>query len=371
MRSSRKGRQGTVKLASRTSAVGSAARPGGAAPASMSDPAQDGAAGEAGREAEPSRVSLYDEVTSRIVGELEAGRLPWVKPWGKVGGTAPGLPCNAATGRTYSGVNILLLWGSVIEHGYATQGWLTFRQAQKAGGQVRRGERGTTVVFADKFTPKAEQERAAREGDAPGAVPFLKRFTVFNVDQCEGLEALAADPAPLPERQIIPHVEALIAATRADFLINTTRRSYHLQMRASSRAYLSQVAWRYPQAPNLAPTVPFKPVVLVSPPAPPAPVTLNLSYRIKGEARWRPARVYDDGARTYVEFGPAIALSDLPPLYGLGADGKTSELINYRLEGRRLVVDRLFDRAELRFGLKRWERRVRIERTAPAREAGQ
>lgn len=219
MRSSRKGRHGTVKLASRTSAAASAARPGGAAPASMSDPAQDGAAGGAGREVEPSRVSLYDEVTSRIVGELEAGRLPWVKPWGKVGGTGPGLPRNAATGRTYSGVNILLLWGSVIEHGYATQGWLTFRQAQKAGGQVRRGERGTTVVFADKFTPKAEQERAAREGDAPGAVPFLKRFTVFNVDQCEGLEALAADPAPLPERQIIPHVEALIAATRADFRI--------------------------------------------------------------------------------------------------------------------------------------------------------
>jgi type IV secretion system protein VirB9 len=227
------------------------------------------------------------------------------------------------------------------------------------------------VVFADKFTPKAEQDRAAREGDAPGVVPFLKRFTVFNVDQCEGLETLAAAPAPLPERQIIPHVEALIAATRADLIINTTRRSYHLQMRASSRAYLSQVAWRYPQAPNLAPAVPVKPVVLLSPPAPPAPVTFNLGYRIKGEAHWRPARVYDDGARTYVEFGPAIALSDLPPLYGLGPDGKTSELINYRLEGRRLVVDRLFDRAELRFGLKRWERRVRIERTAPAREAAQ
>ncbi len=224
MRSSRKGRQGTAKLASRTSAAASAARPGGVAPARAPEgegPDPDGR----GREAEPerSRASLYDEVTGRIIGELEAGRLPWVKPWGRagntVGGTGPGLPRNATTGRTYSGVNILLLWGAVIEHGYGTQGWLTFRQATRAGGQVRRGERGTTVVFADKFTPKAEQERAAREGDAPGAVPFLKRFTVFNVDQCEGLEALAAAPAPLPERQIIPHVEALIAATRADFRI--------------------------------------------------------------------------------------------------------------------------------------------------------
>lgn len=221
MRSSRKGRQGTVKLASRTSAVGSAARPGGAAPACDGEGDGSGDPDETRRAGEPerSRASLYDEVTGRIIGELEAGRLPWVKPWNKVGGTGPGLPRNATTGRSYSGVNILLLWGAVIEHGYETQGWLTFRQAQKAGGQVRRGERGTTVVFADKFTPKAEQERAAREGDAPGAVPFLKRFTVFNVDQCEGLETLAAAPAPLPERQVIPHVEALVAATRADFRI--------------------------------------------------------------------------------------------------------------------------------------------------------
>lgn len=232
MRSSRKGRQGTVKLASRTSAAASAARPGDVAPASASDGEPAGDAVPEGCEAEPerSRASLYDEVTGRIIGELEAGRLPWVKPWGragnKVGGTGPGLPRNAATGRSYSGVNILLLWGAVIEHGYETQGWLTFRQAQKAGGQVRRGERGTTVVFADKFTPKAEQERAAREGDAPGAVPFLKRFTVFNVDQCEGLEALAAAPAPLPERQIVPHVDALIAATRADFRIGGNEAYY-------------------------------------------------------------------------------------------------------------------------------------------------
>ena len=231
MRSSRKGRQGTVKLASRMSAAASAVRPGDVAPASASDrEARDPS--ETGQEAEPerSRASLYDEVTGRIIRELEAGRLPWVKPWGKVGnkvgGTGPGLPRNAATGRSYSGVNILLLWGAVIEHGYETQGWLTYRQAQKAGGQVRGGERGTTVVFADKFTPKAEQERAAREGEAPGAVPFLKRFTVFNVDQCEGLEALAAAPAPLPERQIVPHVEALIAATHADFRIGGNEAYY-------------------------------------------------------------------------------------------------------------------------------------------------
>ncbi|MFX5570609.1 ArdC family protein, partial [Acinetobacter baumannii] len=87
------------------------------------------------------------EVTARIIAELEAGRVPWVQPWGRPGGTAPGLPRNALTARHYSGVNVLILWGAVIEHGFPSQGWLTFRQALEAGGAVRKGERGTTVVY--------------------------------------------------------------------------------------------------------------------------------------------------------------------------------------------------------------------------------
>ncbi len=172
--------------------------------------------------ATPSRReggNLYDEVTRKIITQLEAGRLPWVQPWGRAGGAALSLPRNGITGRRYSGVNILLLWGAVIEHGYPTQGWLTFKQALAAGGNVRKGERGTTVVYADRFTPKDEQARAAEAGEEPGKVAFLKRFTVFNLAQCEGLEGVDPEPAPLPERQAIPHAEALIAATGADFRI--------------------------------------------------------------------------------------------------------------------------------------------------------
>jgi antirestriction protein ArdC len=179
--------------------------------------------------ASPSRrgeVSLYEEVTATIIEQLEAGRLPWVQPWGRTGGAALSLPRNGVTGRRYSGVNILLLWGAVIEHGYPSQGWLTFKQALAAGGCVRRGERGTTVVYADRFTPKAEQERAARDGDAPGKVAFLKRFTVFNLAQCEGLSGVDPEPAPLPERQAVPHAEALIAATGADVRIGGPRAFY-------------------------------------------------------------------------------------------------------------------------------------------------
>ena len=82
---------------------------------------------------------------------------------------------------------MLILWGAVIERGFSTQSWLTFRQALGLGGNVRKGERGTTVVYADRFTPEDERRRAEQTGEEPGAIPFLKRFTVFNTDQCEGV----------------------------------------------------------------------------------------------------------------------------------------------------------------------------------------
>ena len=95
------------------------------------------------------------------------------------------------------------------------------------GGNVKKGERGTTVCYADRFIPKGEIERAQQEGTEPEAVPFLKRFTVFNVAQCDGLPDRVLAVAPvLPERELIPHAEALIAATKADFRIGSARAFY-------------------------------------------------------------------------------------------------------------------------------------------------
>ena len=172
------------------------------------------------------RNTLYQEITDKIVAELEQGRVPWVQPWAGV--SAPlGLPRNATTGRAYSGINILILWCAVAERGFTGQKWLTFRQALNLGAHVRKGEKGTTVVYADRFIPYRERTRAAEAGDEPEAIPFLKRFTVFNTDQCEDLPAdIAPPPAPLAENLILPQAEALIRATGADIRIGGERAFY-------------------------------------------------------------------------------------------------------------------------------------------------
>lgn len=172
-----------------------------------------------------SRRDLYQDVTDTVIAQLEAGTVPWVQPWGRDGITAPcALPSNASTGRTYSGINIVLLWGAAIETARTTPYWLTFKQALGLGGCVRKGERGTTVCYADTFIPKAEAEKAKQTGDDPQRVGFLKRYTVFNADQCEGLDARFFEGVtPLPERELVPRAEALINATGADFRIGGDR----------------------------------------------------------------------------------------------------------------------------------------------------
>src|SRR3546814_16724785 len=102
--------------------------------------------------------------------------------------------------------------------GHPSQSWLTFRQAFAAGGNVRKGEKGTTVVYADRFIPDTAKARAAQSGGEPNAIPFLKRFTVSNVAQCEGLrEGLAGAPTPRPTPPIIPTTAPLTPATHPHF----------------------------------------------------------------------------------------------------------------------------------------------------------
>lgn len=163
------------------------------------------------------------------------------------------------------------------------------------------------------------------------------------------------------ERRVHVLVKPTAQHLETNLVINTNRRTYFLALRASGRGFLTQVRWRYPQT-VIAPFV-------AAPPAPPqsqpAPRALHFGYRIKGRGAFRPVRVWDDGHSTYLAFRTDALAGDLPPLFLVGADGKAIELVNYRLEGRTVVVDRLFAAAELRLGQGRLARRVRIERAAP------
>ena len=195
------------------------------------------------------RASLYQEITDKIIAELEAGRLPWVQPWGSSAVAAPlAMPKNAATGRAYSGINVLILWGAVVARGFSCQSWLTFRQALSLGGNVRKGERGTTVVYADRFVPDDEKQRARETGEEAQAIPFLKRFTVFSTEQCEGLpEDLVTAPPPVSDGLILPEVEALIQASGADLRLGGDKAFYspaldYIQV-PRPEAYFEPINW--------------------------------------------------------------------------------------------------------------------------------
>jgi len=160
---------------------------------------------------------IYDEVTARIIAEMEAGRLPWVKPWDANHAACVGdMPVNASTGRAYSGINVILCWLTSLERGYAVNRYLTFKQCQAMGGNVRKGEKGSTVVFLSPFVPKKEQERANAAGTTPLQSFMLKRYTVFNVAQCDALPETCYAPA---SRVDIPDpnaaIEAIVTASGA------------------------------------------------------------------------------------------------------------------------------------------------------------
>jgi antirestriction protein ArdC len=134
----------------------------------------------------------YADITARILSDLEQGCAPWVKPWSATPGR--NVPHNAATGRPYSGCNVVLLWLS--QGRFASPRFLTFKQAKDLGGNVRKGEHGFTVYFVKQMVGKPKDDP---EGD-PRRFTMLKAYTVFNVDQCENLPERITNPAPVKPR---------------------------------------------------------------------------------------------------------------------------------------------------------------------------
>jgi antirestriction protein ArdC len=122
------------------------------------------------------RKDVYQIIADRIMEQLGKGEIPWRKPWNTSGAT----PKNYRTKKPYRGVNVFLL----ACRGYSSPYWLTFKQAKEKGGHVRKGEKGTPVIFW-----KIISKPGANEGDPERHIPLLRYYTVFNVEQCEGIEA--------------------------------------------------------------------------------------------------------------------------------------------------------------------------------------
>jgi antirestriction protein ArdC len=161
-----------------------------------------------------TKQDIYTRVTTRILAELEKGVRPWIKPWSVEHAAGRITRPLRHNGIPYRGVNVLLLWGEALEKGYATPRWMTYKQSQELGAQVRKGEHGSLVVFADRFTKTETNDQGE---SVEHAIPFMKGYTVFNVEQIEGLPAhfYARPVNPLPLSERIEHADRFVTATGA------------------------------------------------------------------------------------------------------------------------------------------------------------
>jgi antirestriction protein ArdC len=161
------------------------------------------------------RVDIYEKITNQIVSELEKGVRPWLKPWNAEHATGRITRPLRGNGIPYQGINVLMLWSAAMGRGYAAPTWMTFKQALELKAHVRKGEQGSLVVYADKII-RAETDAATGES-SEFAIPFMKGYTVFNVEQIDGLpERFYAKAEPRTESvQRISRVETFFAATGA------------------------------------------------------------------------------------------------------------------------------------------------------------
>lgn len=168
-----------------------------------------------------------------------------------------------------------------------------------------------------------------------------------------------------PKRRTHILVKPTDPGLRTNLVINTNKRTYHVELRSTSATYMASVGWSYPQDELIAVRARIEAAAAVANTQVQTgidPAKLDFAYRLSGaNPPWKPVEVFDDGAKTYLLFPETVAQSELPPLFLIGEKNK-AELVNYRVSGRYIVVDRLFSLAELRLGTKR-QQIVRIERT--------
>lgn len=165
---------------------------------------------------QPERLTkdVYTRVTERIITDLEQGIRPWMKPWHAEHAAGRINRPLRHNGTPYRGMNILLLWGEAMEKGYAAPIWMTFKQAIELNAHVRKGEHGSLVVYANSVTRTETDDKGE---DVEREIPFLKGYTVFNVEQIDGLpEHYYAKPEnPLPMSERIESADRFMTATGA------------------------------------------------------------------------------------------------------------------------------------------------------------
>lgn len=158
-------------------------------------------------------LNIFDRVTSKIISDLERGVRPWQKPWQDRASRSPVLRPNRHNGEPYNGVNILLLWDAAMERGYQNPTWMTYKQAEDYGAHVRRGEKASWIVYANKVTRTEVNEATGQETEKQ--IPFMRGYTVFNAEQIEGLpEKFFLSPAA-PDGGRLEKVDRFIKNTGA------------------------------------------------------------------------------------------------------------------------------------------------------------
>jgi antirestriction protein ArdC len=171
------------------------------------------------------RADVYTRITDKIIADLEQGVRTWMKPW-NAGNTAGRImrPLRH-NGMPYSGINILMLWAEAVSQGFAAPVWMTFRQATELNAHVRKGEKGSLVVYANSITRTEPDEKGE---DAEREIHYMKGYTVFNVEQIEGLpEQYYAKPeVTTTQVERIAHAEEFFKATKADIRYRGDRAFY-------------------------------------------------------------------------------------------------------------------------------------------------
>lgn len=251
-----------------------------------------------------------------------------------------------------------------------------------AGSEVERANAAARVQPASAAFANAEQVYAFTPGSLYQVYTCVGKVTDIALQPGERLVGTGPVAAGDTARWIIGSTESGTGDARqthilvkptlpglsTNLVVNSDRRTYHIELQALPSTYMASVSWRYPQDDLLAVTLQTERAKSETPVASGIdPADLNFAYRIDGDTvAWRPLRVFDDGRSVYIEVPPASTGAELPPLFLIGSDGK-AELVNYRAQSHFLIVDRLFARAEMRLGGKGHQKVVRIARREGAR----